>query len=89
LIEELSLRGAGIVIALGHRLVPFSDGTLEVTDSAGNVLGAEGLITILPRQHYPEKAIQTDALDNALLKYTNAMRLEDHLTFFESYSGAL
>lgn len=67
----------------GDCLLLFSDGAVEITNTTGKMLGTAGLIDILKKQGYPQKLIQMDALGEALLKYSNSIRLEDDLTIIE------
>lgn len=69
--------------ASGDRLLLFSDGAIEIHNSQGQMLGTEGLITILNAQSYPQEQIQIAALHEALLTYSNDIRLDDDLTFLE------
>jgi len=41
------------------------------------------LISILTALGYPQSGIQITAVEEALLKYSNAIRLEDDLTLIE------
>jgi sigma-B regulation protein RsbU (phosphoserine phosphatase) len=61
----------------------FSDGAVEVKNAEGNLLGTEGLINMLQRQGYPNRPIKMEALEEALLKYSNSIRLDDDLTIIE------
>ncbi|NQU21060.1 MAG: SpoIIE family protein phosphatase [Candidatus Nealsonbacteria bacterium] len=67
----------------GDRLLLFSDGALEVSNAAGKMLEVDGLIGILRKLGYPQAGIQMEALEEELLKYSNAIRLDDDLTFIE------
>jgi PAS domain S-box-containing protein len=67
----------------GDRLLLFSDGALEIDDGTGAMLGFDGLVGILKKQGYPKTAIRMDLLEEELLKYSNAIRLEDDLTLVE------
>jgi serine phosphatase RsbU (regulator of sigma subunit) len=67
----------------GDRLLLFSDGAMEVMDAAGKQLGVDGLVAILRSQGYPEVGIQMDALEEELLRFSNAIRLPDDLTLIE------
>jgi PAS domain S-box-containing protein len=71
-------------IRAGDRLLLFSDGALEITNNAGAMLEADGLLDILRSQGYPGTDIQMDALEEELLRYSNAIRLEDDLTLVEA-----
>ena len=46
-------------------------------------LGVEGLMRILGNFGYPKSDINANALEEELLKFSNAIRLEDDLTFIE------
>jgi sigma-B regulation protein RsbU (phosphoserine phosphatase) len=71
-------------IGEGDRLVLFSDGALEIADAGGAMLGFDGLIGMLKKQGYPKAGIRMDVLEEELLKYSNAIRLEDDLTLIEA-----
>jgi sigma-B regulation protein RsbU (phosphoserine phosphatase) len=73
----------------GDRLLLFSDGAVEVADAAGKMLGIDGLVAMLRDRGYPDSDIQMDALEEDLLKYSDAIRLEDDLTLIEiRFTGA-
>ncbi len=67
----------------GDRLLMFSDGAIEIQDAAGKLLEADGLINILKSQGYPKNPIEIKTLHEALLTYSNDIRLDDDLTFLE------
>lgn len=67
----------------GDSLLLFSDGAVEIKNAAGKILGVEGLIEILKSQSYPQSQLQMEALEEALLKYSNSIRLDDDLTIME------
>jgi serine phosphatase RsbU (regulator of sigma subunit) len=67
----------------GDRLLFFSDGAIEIHNSEDRLLGADGLIAILKKHGYPASGIQISAIEEELLKYSNAIRLEDDLTLIE------
>ncbi|MHC5024075.1 MAG: PP2C family protein-serine/threonine phosphatase [Planctomycetota bacterium] len=71
----------------GDHVLLFSDGAFEVHDAAGAMLGLDGLIEILRAQGYPQDGIRMDALEEALLRYSNAIRLPDDLTLIEMRFG--
>jgi phosphoserine phosphatase RsbU/P len=73
----------------GDRLLLFSDGAAEVTNAAGDMLGNDGILDLLRAQGYPESEIRMDALEEALLKWSNSIRLEDDLTLMEARLGEL
>ena len=65
------------------RLLFFSDGAVEVENAAGRILGVDGLVAILRNHGYPRSAVEMNVLEEELLKYSNAIRLEDDLTLIE------
>jgi sigma-B regulation protein RsbU (phosphoserine phosphatase) len=67
----------------GDCLLLFGDGAVEVKNAEGRLLDTEGLINILKNQGYPKMHIQMEALEEALLKYSNSIRLDDDLTILE------
>jgi PAS domain S-box-containing protein len=67
----------------GDSVLLFSDGAVEIENADEKVLGSEGLMNILKSQGYPQSPLQMVALEEALLKYSNAIRLEDDLTIIE------
>ena len=66
------------------RLLLFSDGAIEIHNADGVMLGVEGLVRILKEFGYPKAGIDVDAVEEALLKFSNAIRLDDDLTFLEA-----
>jgi len=76
--EELSVK-----INPGDCLLLFTDGAVEVENAEGKLLDTEGLIDILRKQGHPQKPLQKEALEEELLKYSNAIRLVDDLTIIE------
>lgn len=67
----------------GDRLLLFSDGALEISNAAGDMLGLDGLLEMLKKQGYPTADIQMERLEEELLKYSNDIRLADDLTLIE------
>jgi len=67
----------------GDCLLMFTDGAVEINDAAGRMLGAEGLIDILSALEYPKSSIRIESLQEALLTYSNEIRLDDDLTLLE------
>lgn len=72
-----------VAVHPGDRLLFFSDGATEICRADGKQLGIEGLIGILKRHGYPESSIQAAPIAEELLTYSNAIRLEDDVTFME------
>jgi PAS domain S-box-containing protein len=69
------------------RLLLFSDGALEVQNVHGEQLGAAGLFRLLEAQGYPAADIDLPALEESLLRFSNAIRLPDDLTLIEIRFG--
>jgi PAS domain S-box-containing protein len=67
----------------GDCLLMFTDGAVEIHDAAGSMLGTEGLIRILDSLGYPETGIRIEPLQEALLTFSNGIRLSDDLTLLE------
>jgi sigma-B regulation protein RsbU (phosphoserine phosphatase) len=67
----------------GERLLFFSDGVIEIHNAEDKLLGTDGLIAILKKQGYPRSGLQISSIEEELLKYSNAIRLEDDLTLIE------
>lgn len=72
-----------VALAEGDSLLLFSDGAVEVQNDQGRLLGTEGLLAILQSLDYPRAGLRIEALQAALLKYSNAIRLDDDVTFLE------
>lgn len=67
----------------GDSLLMFSDGAIEIQDAAGKLLETGGLVSILNSLEYPRSKINIETLHEALLTYSNDIRLDDDLTFLE------
>jgi PAS domain S-box-containing protein len=65
-------------------LLLFSDGAIEIHNADGKMLGVDGLVRMLKEFGYPTSGINIHAVEEALLKFSNAIRLEDDLTFLEA-----
>lgn len=83
LMEDAPYEDATLAVRPSDRLLLFSDGAMEIHNAQEKLLGVDGLIAILKRLGYPGSVIQGTALEEELLKYSNAVRLEDDLTFIE------
>ena len=89
LVEDARYEEAGAEIGPGDRLLLFSDGAVEVSNASDEMLGVDGFVGILSKQGYPQAGIRMEALEEELLKYSNAIRLEDDLTLVDiSFDGS-
>ncbi len=67
----------------GDRLMLFSDGVVDIHNADNKLLGVDGLIGILKGLDYLQSEVRLAAIEEALLKYSNAIRPEDDLTLIE------
>lgn len=72
-----------VACAAGDALLLFTDGAVEIHDADGRMLGTTGLIELLQARGYPREALQIDALQESLLRFSNGIRLADDLTLIE------
>ena len=83
LIADAAYHEKQFACAPGDCLLLFTDGAVEIGNRAGQLLGAEGLIEILRSQGFPESGIRIEALKEALLTFSDGIRLDDDLTLLE------
>ncbi len=83
IVAEASYDEKRAEIARGDRLLLFTDGAIEIADAAGEMLGVEGLARMARQLGEPESSLNMAALAEALLLYSNSVRLEDDLTLLE------
>lgn len=67
----------------GDTLLVFSDGVMEIESAGGEMLGLTGFIDLLKGMGLPQRPLQREQLDEALLKYSNKIGLLDDLTIIE------
>jgi PAS domain S-box-containing protein len=67
----------------GDCLLAFSDGAVEITDTDGELLGTEGLASILREAGYPG-CDGFQGVEERLLKFSDRIRFSDDMTFFEA-----
>ena len=72
-----------LVCESGDVLLMFSDGAIEIENAAGTMLGTAGLIALLESLGYPATGIRIEPLQEALLNFSNGIRLVDDLTLLE------
>ncbi len=88
LIKDTAYKGAvykkvAVNLEAGDSLLVFSDGAVEILNAGGEILGVAGLVNLLRKMDYPATGLQVEALEEELLKSSNALRLEDDLTVIE------
>ena len=83
IMDDAIYEDTSMQIREGDHLLLFSDGAVEVHNADGQMLDIDGLIGILEEQDYPTRDIQMSALEEELLKYSDAIRIDDDLTFIE------
>jgi sigma-B regulation protein RsbU (phosphoserine phosphatase) len=83
LMEEADYDDVALDLRPDDRLLFFTDGAVEIDNAEGRPLGMDGLIAILKKLGYPGAGIQIAAVEEELLKYSNAIRLDDDLTLIE------
>jgi phosphoserine phosphatase RsbU/P len=87
IMEDAEYEQARVELQAGDCLLLFSDGALEISNAAGEMLGLEGLIGLLKKQGYPASDLRMETLEEDLLKYSNCIRLADDLTLIEIRIG--
>jgi sigma-B regulation protein RsbU (phosphoserine phosphatase) len=83
MIDNAPYEERAATLSSGDCLLLLSDGAIEVQDANRKMLGVDGLVRLLEDSHYPQTPLQMDGIEEELLKYSNAIRLEDDLTFLE------
>jgi phosphoserine phosphatase RsbU/P len=83
MMADMAYDEVGAQLASGDCLLLFSDGAFEIHNAKDDLLGIEGLVRILKGTGYPESGIQMAAVEEELLKFSNAIRLDDDVTFIE------
>jgi sigma-B regulation protein RsbU (phosphoserine phosphatase) len=83
LLEDALYEETNCEIRRGDNLLLFSDGAIEIHSAEGEMLGVDGLVAILKQQDYPRQGLDMSALEEELLRYSNAIRLEDDLSVVE------
>jgi len=86
--EDAAYEEVSIELRQGDGLLLFSDGAVEIHNAEDEMLDVDGLVRILRAQGYPQAGIQMDALEEELLKYSNAIRLTDDLTLIDVRLGS-
>lgn len=64
----------------GDRVILCTDGAFEIHNASNEELGQGGFLDILRTLNYPHRELNLERLEEELLKYSNAIRLQDDLT---------
>ncbi|MDK2972647.1 MAG: phosphoserine phosphatase RsbU/P [Candidatus Sumerlaeota bacterium] len=70
-------------LAPGDVLLACTDGAVEIDNDKGEELGDDGLIALLKELGYPNHKVRFSLVDEALLRYSNDIRLRDDVTLLE------
>lgn len=84
MMEDASYDEVAAQLEPEDRILLFSDGAVEIHNADGAMLGVEGLVGILKKFGYPNSGINIDKVEEELLRFSNAIRLEDDLTLIEA-----
>lgn len=83
MMEESRYEEYPFTVEPGDSLLLFTDGSYEICDAAGRMLGPEGLLDLLRSQGYPRERISIDDLERALLQFSNHIRRCDDMTLID------
>ena len=82
--EAAAYQAQTVPLAPGDALLMFSDGAFEIHNAKGELLGVDGFIKILKDLKYPRQPLNMTVLEEALLKFSNDIRLQDDITIIEA-----
>jgi phosphoserine phosphatase RsbU/P len=82
-LEEAAYTEVTLPFGQGDCLLLYTDGAVEVTDSTGRQLGTEGLAACLGKLGYPQRKVAFQEVEEAILRGSDRIRLDDDLTFLE------
>jgi sigma-B regulation protein RsbU (phosphoserine phosphatase) len=83
LMKEAGYEQVTLSLIAGDHLLLFSDGAIEIMDADDKMFGIAGLLAVLKDLGYPEEGVKMSDLEEALLRYSNSIRLPDDLTFID------
>jgi sigma-B regulation protein RsbU (phosphoserine phosphatase) len=83
-LEGAAYRVHSLRLGRGDAMLLFSDGAFEIHNAAGEILGVDGLIGLLQEMGYPRTLLSMPALEERLLKFSNAIRMPDDTTIVEA-----
>ena len=81
--EDIPYREKTVKLAPGDSILLFSDGAVEIQNARNEWLRVEGFTQILKSLDYPRTQLSMDVLEEALLKFSNDIRLQDDITIIE------
>ena len=82
--ESAAYLAQTVPLASGDAILMFSDGAFEIHNANDEILGVDGFISILKELNYPQEPLNMTALEEALLKFSNDIRLQDDITILEA-----
>jgi sigma-B regulation protein RsbU (phosphoserine phosphatase) len=83
MIADVDYQEVEVACAAGDCLLLFTDGAVEIHNAEGRMLGTGGLIDLLHALDYPRTRLQIEPLQEALLRFSDELRLTDDLTLLE------
>jgi sigma-B regulation protein RsbU (phosphoserine phosphatase) len=84
MMEDADYDEVTIDLRAGDALLLVSDGAIEIHNAGGMMLGVDGLVRILKAHGYPREPLPVKAVDDDLLRYSDAIRLLDDVTLIEA-----
>jgi PAS domain S-box-containing protein len=82
--ESAAYQAQTVPLAAGDAILMFSDGAFEIHNAKDDLLGVDGFIRILKDLNYPREPLNMTTLEEALLKFSNDIRLQDDITIIEA-----
>ena len=82
--EAAAYKEQTVPLTPGDSILMFSDGAFEIHNARNEILGVDGFINILKDLNYPRVPLNMAALEEALLKFSNDIRLQDDITILEA-----
>ena len=82
-VEDIPYKEKTAKLVPGDSVLMFSDGAVEIQNAANEWLGVDGFTKILKNLDYPHTKLHMGALEEALLKFSNDIRLQDDITVIE------
>ena len=73
-----------VPLAPGDAILIFSDGAFEIHNARDELIDLDRFINILMELNYPREPLKMKALELALLKFSNEIRLQDDITIIEA-----